>query len=170
MEVKVNRSNKRRKTISARLVGNTMYVNVPAEIQEGQLARVVKNFQKRFEKRKLKKELNKDRSLKSAAEKLNKEYFGKEIQIHSIEYVTNQNRLFGSCNSRKKTIRISHRLAGLPQWVRDYVIVHEMAHIIEPNHSKSFWDIVSRYALAERARGYLIAKGFETEESDIESS
>jgi predicted metal-dependent hydrolase len=49
----------------------------------------------------------------------------------------------------------------MPDWVRDYVLIHEMAHLIEPNHSKSFWDIVSRYELAERARGYLMAAGFE---------
>jgi predicted metal-dependent hydrolase len=57
----------------------------------------------------------------------------------------------------------------MPEWVRDYVIIHEVAHILEPNHSKAFWDIVYRYKLAERARGFLIAKGMEeNQESDIE--
>ncbi|MBU4312320.1 MAG: M48 family metallopeptidase [Candidatus Omnitrophica bacterium] len=51
----------------------------------------------------------------------------------------------------------------MPIWVRNYVIIHEMAHLIEPNHSKSFWNIVSRFKLTERARGYLMAKGLDRE-------
>jgi hypothetical protein len=47
----------------------------------------------------------------------------------------------------------------MPEWVRKYVVIHEMAHLVEPNHSRAFWDIVSRYKLAERARGYLMAAG-----------
>lgn len=71
----------------------------------------------------------------------------------------------------QKSIRISHCLIQMPEWVRDYVILHEMAHLIEPNHSKSFWNIVSHYSLSERAKGYLIAKGFEIEDkSDLEEN
>jgi predicted metal-dependent hydrolase len=46
-----------------------------------------------------------------------------------------------------------------------------MAHLIEPNHGPAFWDIVSRYELAERAKGYLMALGFDSDnEKDIEDS
>ena len=101
--------------------------------------------------------------------RLDKKYFNGKIKIESIEYVTNQQKICGSCNYKKKTIRISHYLTHMPEWVRDYIIVHEMAHILEPNHSKAFWDIVYRYKLAERARGFLIAKKMEdNQELDIE--
>jgi hypothetical protein len=71
---------------------------------------------------------------------------------------------FGSCSPSQGTIRISHRVAAMPAWVRDYVIVHELAHLVEPNHSRAFWDVVNRYTKTERARGYLIAIGMEADE------
>ncbi|HCD38731.1 MAG TPA: metal-dependent hydrolase, partial [Candidatus Omnitrophica bacterium] len=62
-----------------------------------------------------------------------------------------------------------HRLSTMRVWVRDYVVMHEMAHLVEPNHRKAFWDIVGRYALTERARGYLMAVGLAQEE-DVEDT
>ncbi len=167
LDVKIIRSNKRRRTISARMVKNVMVVYAPAATSDLELGNVIDKFKKRFEKRKLKRELNSTQDLEITAERLNKKYFSGELKIQSIEYSTGQNRIFGCCDHKAAKIRISHRLAEMPHWVRDYVIFHEMAHLIEPNHSGSFWHIVSWYKLAERAKGYLIAKGLgSTEESD----
>ncbi|PKM99112.1 MAG: metal-dependent hydrolase [Elusimicrobia bacterium HGW-Elusimicrobia-2] len=168
MEVKIIRSGKRERTIGARLEGDIMYVNAPADMPEKELEKVIKNFQRRFERKKLKKELNKDDDLINIFKRLNEKYFEGKIKLSSIEYVTNQNCKFGSCSYKSGKIRIAHSIARMPEWVRSYAVMHEIAHIIEPNHSRSFWDIVNRYKLTERARGYLIAKGREADgESDI---
>src|ERR671919_184185 len=75
---------------------------------------------------------------------------------------------------RRKTITAEHREgravvrlpAGLSrteerQWVHEYVVMHELAHVEVPSPSRRFWRLVDRYPLAERARGFLIAKGLE---------
>ena len=156
MEIEVVKSKNRRKTISARLVNNIIRIQAPAAIPEEKLDEIIATFKRRFEKRTLKKELKKE-NLFEIAQRLNHKYFDGKIQFDSIEYTANQDRLFGSCNYRTKNLRISHRLARMPQWVRDYVIVHELAHILQPNHSKAFWKLVNRYELTERARGFLMA-------------
>jgi hypothetical protein len=49
----------------------------------------------------------------------------------------------------------------MPAWVRDYVLVHELAHLVHPDHGADFWRLVAGYKHMERAKGYLLAKGYE---------
>lgn len=162
--VKVIRSSRRKKTAGARLYGGTLYIYVPKNIRENELRRMIERFTARFEKVLLKKQLNSAKSLRQVAEELNAKYFGGSLKIDSIQYVTDQTSKFGYCNIASRSIRISHTLAEMPDWVRDYVIVHELAHLREPGHDKAFWELVRRYPLAERAKGFLMAKGLEPDE------
>jgi predicted metal-dependent hydrolase len=97
---------------------------------------------------------------------LNERYFNGRFHWQSIRYVSNQNGRFGSCTPSRGTIRLSDRLVAMPTWVRDYVIVHELAHLEEANHGPRFWQLVNHYPLAERARGYLMAIGLEEMEGE----
>jgi predicted metal-dependent hydrolase len=69
--------------------------------------------------------------------------------------VDNQQRRWGSCTPADRSIRLSSRLQGMPEYVVDYVLVHELAHLVEPSHDARFWALVARYPRAERARGFL---------------
>lgn len=83
-----------------------------------------------------------------------------------IRWVDNQAWRWGSCTPTDGTIRISSRLAAEPRWVLDYVIVHELAHLSVARHDSRFWALVGRYPKAERARGFLMARGLEPEVDD----
>ncbi|MDD5096999.1 MAG: M48 family metallopeptidase [Candidatus Omnitrophica bacterium] len=159
MEIKVIRSARRRRTVSARLVNDLLVVSAPSTLPQERLEKIVTSFKLKFERKKIKEELEKKQDLPNLANFLNGKYFGNKLKIESIEYVTTQNSKFGCCYYRTGRIRISHKIGGMPKWVRRYVVMHEMAHLIEPNHKRAFWDIVSRYKLTERARGYLMAAG-----------
>jgi hypothetical protein len=92
---------------------------------------------------------------------LNVRYFSGKLRVDSIEYVTDQNAQFGCCDHERRRIRISHHVAFMPAWVRDYVIVHELAHLVHHGHGSDFWSLVAQYKRMERAKGYLLAKGYE---------
>ncbi len=163
-QVRIIRSKKRRKTISGKLVeGNVVEIRAPASMSDEELRpfieRILKGFRRDREKEKLS-----DEDLEERTKRLNKKYFGGKLRWSSVRWSTRQDKIFGSCTPDSRTIRISYRLAKAPTWVLDYVIVHELAHLLEPNHSKRFWGLVNRYPLTERARGYLIALGFIDEE------
>jgi predicted metal-dependent hydrolase len=166
VRVRIIRSDRRRKTVSARLVdgGATLEVLAPAGAGDEELAPLIERLKGRLVARKKRAETADDGALARRASELNREYFGGKLYWREIRYVSNQNHRYGSCTPATQTIRISHRLAAMPGWVRDYVIVHELAHLVEANHGPRFWKLVDKYAKAERARGYLMALGMAGDE------
>jgi predicted metal-dependent hydrolase len=169
MEVKVIRSARRRKTVSARLENGVMVVRAPQRLPEKDLNEAIENLKARLLRHQEAQELS-DEALEQRARWLNQRYFDGKLRWNSIRWVTNQEKRFGSCTPARKTIRISHRLGKMPQWVQDYVIVHELAHLLEANHGPRFWALVNRYPLTERARGYLMATGLEPMEEDADNA
>jgi len=159
MKLKIIRSSKRKKTISARIAGETLLVYLPLGMRREDEDRWVLRMKEKIEAKKLKKQLDFDNYLQKRFAEFNKKYFDGKVSAKSIKFVTNQNKVSGSCTPAKGCIRISHRLASMPKWVLDYVIMHEMAHLLHPNHSKVFWSKVNEYKYAERARGFLMCKG-----------
>lgn len=163
MNVQIIRSEKRKKTVSARMVDGLLVVRAPAHLDDTELQPMVARLKARIARREAKKSLD-DTLLQKRAQALNRQYFGGKLKWQSIRWVTNQNRRVGSCTPASGTIRISHRLNDMPAFVRDYVIMHELAHLKEANHSERFWKLVNRYPKTERARGYLMAVGLEAVE------
>lgn len=160
--VKIIRSKNRVKTISAELKDGVLVVRAPARMSDRELQPHIDRFVARLTKRKAKGNSPlSDHALEQMAQAINREYFQGKLAWQSIRYVTNQNKRFGSCTPSLGAIRISHRVGSMPNWVLRYVLVHELAHLLQPNHSKQFWELVNRYPLTERARGYLMAVGLE---------
>jgi predicted metal-dependent hydrolase len=170
VEIEVIRSTNRVKTVQARVVDGVLQVRAPAHLSDAELAPIIKDLTAKLANRARRVQLD-DKALERRARELNRRYFGSQLEWASIRWVTNQNKRVGSCTPAGGrggkdtralgTIRISHRVAEMPAFVRDYVLVHELAHLIEPNHGPGFWELVNRYPKAERARGYLMGIGME---------
>ena len=58
--------------------------------------------------------------------------------------IRHTNTRWGSCSS-KRNLNFSYKLIFLDSELMDYVIIHELAHLVEMNHSKRFWNIVATY-------------------------
>jgi predicted metal-dependent hydrolase len=165
-EVRIIRSPRRVRTVSIRAKDGYLEVLAPHSISDEELEPIIARLRRRIEKRRVAGALT-GKDLEARAQTLNERHFGGKLRWNSIDWVTNQEHRWGSCTPALGTIRLSHRLAELPLWVLDYVIVHELVHLLEPSHNARFWRLVKPYPLAERARGYLLAIAGELREADM---
>jgi hypothetical protein len=89
------------------------------------------------------------------AAELSEKYLAGLARPTSVRWASNQTTRWGSCTPSDGTIRISTRVRGTPSWVLDYVLLHELAHLIEAGHGARFWALLDAFPRTERARGYL---------------
>ncbi|AKT51404.1 M48 metallopeptidase family protein [Arsenicicoccus sp. oral taxon 190] len=153
-EVEVRRSTRRRRTVSAYRDGDRIVVLIPAGHSARQEREWIHQMVSRLEARDGRDSLGDERLAARAAD-LSAAYLGGLAKPASIVWVSNQRRRWGSCTPVDATIRISDRVARLPGWVQDYVILHELAHLLQPGHGPEFWTLLRSYPKLERAKGYL---------------
>jgi predicted metal-dependent hydrolase len=154
-EVEVRRSKRRRRTVSAYREGDRIIVLIPASLTRRQEAEWVETMVARIEKSERRRRPTDD-DLHARALALSDDYLGGLAQPVSVRWVDNQRSRWGSCTPGDRSIRLSARLQGMPSWVVDYVLVHELAHLLAPGHDAAFWAWVDRYPQAEKAKGYLL--------------
>jgi len=128
---------------------------IPATMSRRQEAEWVETMLKRLERSERRKRLSDD-DLMKRARRLSDRHLGGMAVPESVRWVDNQVARWGSCTPGDRTIRLSARLQGMPTWVVDYVLIHELAHLLEAGHDANFWAWVDRYPQAEKAKGYLL--------------
>lgn len=151
LPIEIVYSTRRRKTVQASIVDGVIRVQAPARISHAELESTVATLVERLERRHRADRVDLDARARQLARR-----FGLP-QPTSVSWAEQRSR-WGSCTPSTGEIRISTRLAPWPPWVLDYVLVHELAHLVEFDHSPAFHALVDRYPRAERARGFLIAK------------
>src|SRR6266542_1872964 len=155
--VEVRRSERRRRTVSAYRDGERVVVLIPGQFSRAEEREWVDRMLERLAARD-ERARRTDTELAARARRLVARYLAEYPAAGrpaSIRWVRNQNGRWGSCTPTDRTIRISDRLMDMPDWVIDYVLLHELVHLVVPSHSPRFWALVGRYPRAERARGYL---------------
>ena len=153
-EVEVRRSHRRTRTVSAYRKDGKVIVMIPARFTRAEEAEWVDTMLGKLLRSEQRGRRTDDQLMRRARE-LAREYLHDEVRPVSVRWVSNMTQRWGSCTTGDGTIRLSDRLQTMPVWVIDYVLLHELAHLIEPSHNARFWQWVDRFPKAERAKGYL---------------
>ena len=152
--MEVRRSHRRKRTVSAYRDGDKVVVLIPAALSREEERRWVATMLERVQRREQRRR-GSDEALAARAAQLSGRYLDGRARAASVRWVANQDLRWGSCTPLDGSIRLSVRLQELPAWVVDYVLLHELAHLLEADHSSAFWALLDRYPRTERARGYL---------------
>ncbi len=170
--VEVRRSRRRRRTVSAYRENGRTVVLIPASFSIAEEAAWVDKMVSRLEAGERRRRPT-DATLAARAAELSTRFLGGRAQPTSIRWVGTMRTRWGSCTPADGTIRISDRVRGMPGYVVDYVVLHELAHLIVPGHGREFWALLEVYPRLERARGFLdgvsMAKGLDIGEDALEA-
>jgi len=149
--IEVRLSTRRKKTIEAYRNGEKVIVSIPARMSQREAAEVVDEMVKKI--------LHEESALTNEqlfgrAKLLNKKFLdGKAIPV-SVEWSSRMSRIWGACTIEDRTIRISDRLRDAPEYALDYLLLHELIHIVIPGHGADFRALLERYPELARAEGY----------------
>jgi Protein of unknown function DUF45 len=152
--VEVRRSSRRRRTVSAYRDGARVVVLIPARFSAAEEREWVDRMVARVT-RDERRPRSGNAALVRRARSLSDRYLDGRADPADVRWVSAMRTRWASCTPAERTIRLSQTLQDLPVWVQDYVLLHELAHLIEPSHSARFWRLLDGYPRTERARGYL---------------
>jgi hypothetical protein len=151
--VEVRVSKRRKKTAGAHWEGDRIVVVVPVHLRGDERDQMVESLAGRLARHRPLLHAS-DGHLEERAAVLGRIYLD-GVAPSSIRWSKTQNKRWGSCTIQTGEIRISERLRVAPDWVLDAVIVHELAHLIEPNHSARFTELERRYPRRSEADVFL---------------
>jgi len=126
---------KDRVTSTAKLVGDTICLELNENLNTWQRTRTAKTLLSRIVAKDFQAEISR------RVEEMNAQTFRQPIQSVNLKY---NHSNWGSC-SRSGNVNLSTRLLFAPKPVQDYVMLHELAHLVEMNHSDRFWALVERH-------------------------
>lgn len=153
-EIEVRRSKRRTRTVSAFRDGGRIVVAIPDRFSRAQENEWVDRMVARLERQEARRKPS-DAQLAERANELDRRYLDGQGAPVSVQWSSRQRKRWGSCTPADRSIRLSTRLQGMPEWVVDYVLVHELAHLLHPHHDADFWAVVARYPHQERAKAFL---------------
>jgi predicted metal-dependent hydrolase len=152
--VEVRVSSRRRKTVGAHWEGGTAVVVFPRHVRVADRQAFVDDLVGRLVAARDRVRPS-DGELAARATRLSDRYLDGRAEPTSVTWTSRQLRRWASCTPADGSIRVSDRLRGVPPWVLDAVLVHELAHLLQPDHGPAFRALVARHPRTSDATHFL---------------
>lgn len=156
--VEVRRSARRKRSVSAHREGEVIVITAPERMSNRLVAEYAEELVARLGRRE--KVPLSDTELLTRALWLRLEFIPESPEPSSVNWSSRQQQQWGSCTPLDRTIRISARLQRAPQYVIDYVLVHELAHLLRSDHGPEFAKLEGRFPDLEKAEAFLAGADF----------
>lgn len=157
-QVEVRRSARRKRSVSAHREGELIVITAPERMSNRLVAEYASELVERLRKRE--KDPLSDSELLTRASWLRMEFIPEAPEPASVNWSPRQQHQWGSCTPLDRTIRISSRLQRAPQYVIDYVLVHELAHLLRSDHGPEFSALERRFPDVAQAEAFLAGADF----------
>lgn len=159
--IRITRSTARRSTVAARRREGVFELLIPASMSAREEERWVRTMYQKYGLRHKKSLQESDRELHDRALELARRYLPHGYTPASVRWVSNQKSRWGSCTSAERSIRLSDELRGMPQYVIDSVLIHELAHLVYPDHGPKFRTLERSFERHTEARAFLDGVSFQ---------
>ena len=154
--VEVRRSHKRRRTVSASREGSKTVLKVPYRMSNKEIEELARDLINKMDQKDPRAYFS-DQELFNRSKELSATYLFSKVEANSVSWSSRLTSTWGICTPLEGDIKISSRLKGLPQYVLDYVLLHELVHLVVNDHGKEFDSFMKTFEKKEKAEGYLDA-------------
>lgn len=153
-EIRVIRSTRRKRSMSAYREHGAIVIQVPARLSNSKVSEVIPELVQKILNREAREKMTENALFARSLHLLDLYLPEFTTRPVSVEW-RSMNERWGSCTTIDRTIRISDRLNGAPDYVIDYLLVHELIHLEIPDHGTRFESLLSRFEGGEKASAYL---------------
>lgn len=168
-EVEVRASARRTKTGSAHWSGSRIVVQIPARLRGSARSAFIDDLVNQLLTQRPN-VMTSDAALEARVAVL-ADLYTDGVMPTSVRWVNNMSARWASCSPATRDIRVSSKLAACPEWVIDAVLVHELAHLIEADHSTAFYEIANRHPRQDECalflEGYALGLGMSVAGDDL---
>lgn len=150
----------RRRSVELTLEEGRLVARAPRRVPRHELDPVLEDLREQLLRRLRRRRVFDDAALEARARRVARLHLSDQrLPPFTVRFSRRQRKRWGSCTVHADCgeIRVSAQLQGHPNWVLDHILLHELAHLVVPDHGPRFQRLIERSPDHDRGRGYFEA-------------